>query len=102
MLVPAVATAGAFADGELEEAAGAGLAGAFDATAEPGAVAGEADDGEEAALEGGGPGTAAPCGAGLAPPAGEGLSSSFGARAPMFARSCPIRIFPRRTGRLKM
>jgi hypothetical protein len=92
------AAAGALGGGELEEAA---LAGGFDAT-EPG----------DAAVEGGGLAafaetaapeeTAAPWGAGLAPPAGEGLSSSFGARAPMFARSCPMRILPRKTGRSKM
>ena len=37
--------------------------------------------------------------AGLAAPAGAGDSSGAGARAPMFARSWPIRIFPRNTGR---
>src|SRR5438876_1595684 len=59
---------------------------------------------------------AAPCGAGeaagLVPPAGdpagaaapvgEGLACSAGARAPIFARSWPIRIFPRSTCRSKM
>ena len=45
---------------------------------------------------------AAACAAGLAPPAGEGLSSSFGARAPMFAMSWPMRIFPSKAGRSKM
>jgi hypothetical protein len=34
--------------------------------------------------------------------AGDGDSSGAGARAPMFARSWPIRIFPRNTGRSKM
>jgi len=98
--------------GELEEAAGAGLVGGFDAT-EPGEAAAEggglaafadpafaADSEAEAATAP--EETAAPCGAGLAPPAGAGLSSSFGARAPMLARSWPMRIFPRKTGRSKM
>ena len=40
--------------------------------------------------------------AGLAAPAGDGDSSDAGARAPMSARSWPIRIFPRNTGRSKM
>src|SRR5207247_3688043 len=90
----------------------------------PGAVAGEL------AFEGGGLETAAPCAAsdcapgdarvegevtgagevadgpgeaaGLAAPPGAGLSCCAGARAPMFARSCPIRIFPRNTGRSKV
>ena len=49
---------------------------------------------------------AAPCAggaaAGPAPPPGDGDSSGAGARAPMFARSGPIRMFPRNTGRSKM
>jgi hypothetical protein len=101
--------------GELGEAAAAGLPSAFGA-GEPGEAAGAvaaaklAGEGEPA--EGGGLAaigeatapeeTAAPCGPGLAPPVGEGLSSSFGARAPMFARSWPMRIFPSKTGRSKM
>jgi hypothetical protein len=99
MPVLGLATAAALGVGELEEAAGAGLDGGFDAT-DPG----------DAAVEGGGlaafaeataPEEAgAPCVAGE--PVGEGLSSSFGARAPMFARSWPTRIFPRKTGRSKM
>src|ERR1043166_7205662 len=68
-----------------------------------GAVAGELPgDGEATA----GGEAAAPCApaapAGLAAPAGDGDSSAAGARAPMFARSWPIRIFPRNTGRSKM
>src|SRR5438046_1721221 len=61
-------------------------------------------------------GGAAPCGAGgaagLVPPAGdpagaaaptgEGLACSAGTRAPIFAKSWPIRIFPRSTCRSKM
>lgn len=100
--------------GELGEAAAAGLPGAFggEAGEAPGAVAATelAREGEPA--EGGGLAafaeatapeeTAAPCGAGLALPLGEGLSSSFGARAPMLARSWPMRIFPSKTGRSKM
>src|SRR4029077_8416577 len=91
LVPPAPGVAGDFEGGEL---AGPGLVGGFDAIA-PGdvaaAAAGELAGEEDAA-----------CGAGLAPPAGEGLSSSFGARAPMFARSWPMRIFPRNTGRSKM
>ena len=46
------------------------------------------------------PGEVAATGAaGLAAPGGDGDSSGAGARAPMFARSWPIRIFPRNTGR---
>jgi hypothetical protein len=85
------ATASVFGAGELEGAAEAELGGDFDAT-EPGDAAGEAEG-----LE-----SATPCGAGLGPAPGEGLSSSFGARAPMFAKSWPMRIFPKKTGRSKM
>jgi len=109
---PAAAVAGDFEGGEP---AGPGLVGGFDAIA-PGdvaaAAAGElAGEGDVAADSGGLPAfadatapgeAAAACGAGLAPLVGEGLSSSFGARAPMFARSWPMRIFPRKTGRSKM
>jgi hypothetical protein len=39
----------------------------------------------------------------VAPGVGAGtLSASFGARAPMFARSWPMRIFPKNIGRSKM
>jgi len=76
-------------------AAGAGLVGAFGG-GEP--AAGDGD----AAAGGGGLETGAPCPTGLVPPAGDGDSSGAGARAPMFARSWPIRIFPRNTGRSKM
>jgi len=108
----AAAVAGDFEGGGLAEP---GLVGGFDAIA-PGGVAAAAagklaGEGEVAAdgvelpafAEATAPGeAAAPCGAGLAPPMGEGLSSSFGARAPMFARSWPMRIFPSKTGRSKM
>src|SRR6266540_7457868 len=40
--------------------------------------------------------------AAAAAPAGEGLACSAGARAPIFAMSWPMRIFPRNTGRSKM
>src|SRR2546423_14035450 len=56
-----------------------------------------------AACAGGGIDAVAPCGAGLALVGGAGdPSPCAGARAPMSARSCPIRIFPRNTGRSKM
>jgi hypothetical protein len=117
----AAAAAAAAGDFEAGGLAGPGLVGGFDAIA-PGdvaatiagefegdvadAVAGEgevAGGGLAAFAEATAPGeAAAPCGAGLAPPVGEGLSSSFGARAPMFARSWPMRIFPSETGRSKM
>jgi hypothetical protein len=77
--------------------AGAGLVGVFGA-----GETGDAADAGEGEAAGGELETAAACRAGLALPAGEGLSSSFGARAPMFATSWPIRIFPRKTGRSKM
>jgi hypothetical protein len=77
--------------GELETAVPC-TAGAGDAT---GAVAGEVAGAGEVADA---PGEAA----GLAAPPGAGLSCCAGARAPMFAMSCPIRIFPRNTGRSKM
>ncbi len=91
--------------GELGETAAAGLPGPFGA-GEPrgatGAVAAGKLAGEGEPAEGGGLETAAPCGAGLALPVGEGLSSSFGARAPMLARSWPMRALPSQTGRSKM
>lgn len=59
--------------------------------------AGEGETGCAAAGE-----AAAPCPAGLAAATGVGDSSGAGARAPMFARSWPIRIFPRNTVRSKM
>jgi len=67
-----------------------------------GAAAGELPDDAADAVGGDAPGedggleTAAPWAA------GDGDSSGAGARAPMFARSWPIRIFPRNTGRSKM
>src|SRR5206468_8847359 len=81
-----------------------------------GDVAGELAGAGEPAFGGGGLGLtpdgatlgagAPPCGAGeaagVAAPTGGGLSCSAGARAPMFAMSWPIRIFPRNTGRSKM
>src|SRR5204863_5819988 len=59
------------------------------------------------APDGAAPGAGAPpCGAaeaaGLGAPAGGTFSCSAGARAPMFERSWPIRIFPRNTGRSKI
>jgi len=59
----------------------------------PGAVAGGVPDEGDAACAGAGKAAAL---------AGAGDSSGAGARAPMFARSWPIRIFPRNTGRSKM
>src|SRR4029453_16371131 len=94
--------------------------GAGDAPAAAGSAVGElAGEGDPVGLDVGdtGDGEAAPAGAGLAPdgaalgageaagaaaPAGGGLSCSAGARAPMFAKSWPMRIFPRNTGRSKM
>ena len=105
----AAAAAAAAGDFEAGGLAGPGLVGGFDAIAPgdvAGAVAGEgevAGGGLAAFAEATVPGEAtAACGAGLAPPVGEGLSSSFGARAPMFARSWPMRIFASKTGRSKM
>src|SRR5215831_18681603 len=65
---------------------------------EPPTAAGDAcvdDDVAGAGEVADGPGGAA----GLAAPAAAGLSCGAGARAPIFAMSCPIRIFPRNTGR---
>ena len=93
----AAAIAGELADeGDAACAAGeAALAGELPGDA-AGAVAGELP-GEE-----GGPTFAEASAGELAAPAGAGDSSGAGARAPMFARSWPIRIFPRNTGRSKM
>ena len=88
--------AGAVASELLDEAdAACAAAGEVPGDA-AGAVAGEVE-GEE-----GGPAFAEASAGELAAPAGAGDSSGAGARAPMFARSWPIRIFPRSTGLSKI
>src|SRR6266513_2528005 len=87
------------AAGDSAAPAGGELAWAADVACVPG--------GPVAATEGpglGDPAAACVAGApaGLAPPLADGDSSGVGARAPMFARSWPMRIFPRNTGRSKM
>ena len=93
----------AFSEGgpALELASGEVVAGedAADALgAVPGVVAGDA----ATACAGDEIGAAAPCAAGLLLAGAAGDPSCAGARAPIFAKSCPIRIFPRNTGRSKM
>lgn len=92
-------TAGTLGGGELGEPSGAGLVGAFGAL-DPGDVAGAAAGELAGEGEGGGLEAGAPCAVGE--PVGGGLSCSAGARAPILAKSWPMRIFPRKTGRLKM
>src|SRR5437870_6425072 len=110
--------AGAFGAGEPGDAAGDPAAAGGEPAGEGDAVApgdGAAGAGEPAF--GGDPAAAGPdgatlgagappCGAGeaagVAAPTGGGLSCSAGARAPIFAMSWPMRIFPRNTGRSKM
>jgi hypothetical protein len=97
----------AFGAGDVATAAGDAvgeLAGEGDPV---GLEVGDTGDGEAAPAAG--PGLA-PDGAtlgageatGLAAPPGGGFSCSTGARAPTFARSWPMRIFARNTGRSKM
>ena len=89
----------ALGEGEPPGELAAAAVGADGLAAFMGEVAGDA----ATACAGGGLDAVAPCGAGLALVGGAGdPSSCAGARAPMFARSCPIRIFPRNTGRSKM
>jgi hypothetical protein len=107
----------AFGAGDLAAAAG-DAAGELASEGDPVAPGEGAPGGGEPTFAGGGLGLAPdgatlgagapPCGAGeaaglAAPGGGAGaLSSSFGARAPTFARSWPMRIFPKNTGRSKM
>src|SRR5215471_2875700 len=91
LLPPGVVFAICPGDGEATPVRCAGGGDAF-GTGEP---ADELEAGELAGEVADGPGGAA----GLAAPAAAGLSCGAGARAPIFAMSCPIRIFPRNTGR---
>src|SRR4029077_2819657 len=102
LLPPGVVFAICPGDGEATPVGCPGGGDAFCEAAVAGEVPGEDGGPAFAEASAGELETAAPWTAGLAAPAGDGYSPGAGARAPMFARSWPIRIFPRNTGRSKM